>query len=105
MRYFLSTILATFCSFAWSGAEATTATGSFNVTVTIAATCVVTSATHLNFGTQGVLAVNIDQTSTINVTCTNTTPYNVGLHKGLNGGSVTTRQMKSAGPALAECVS
>ena len=46
---------------------------------------------------KSVLAVNTDQTSTIDVTCTNTTPYNIGL-EGLNGGSVTTRQMKSAGP-------
>src|ERR1700726_2587860 len=105
MLRFLAALTAAFFSFAWRGAEAALATGSFNVQVTIAATCVVTSASNLNFGTQGVLAVNIDQTSTINVTCTNTTPYNVGLHKGLNGGSVTTRQMKSAGPALAECVS
>jgi spore coat protein U-like protein len=48
---------------------------------------------------KSVLAVNTDQTSTIDVTCTNTTPYNIGL-EGLNGGSVTTHQMKSAGPAL-----
>jgi spore coat protein U-like protein len=68
MRYFLAPALMAFCSFAWSGAEAATATGSFNVQVTIAATCVVTSATNLNFGTQGVLAANVDQTSTINVT-------------------------------------
>jgi spore coat protein U-like protein len=47
-----------------------------------------------------VLAANIDQTSTLNVTCTNTTPYNIGLDKGVNGASVTTRQMKAAGPAL-----
>jgi spore coat protein U-like protein len=100
MRYFLAAALMVFCSFGWSGAEASTANGSFNVQVTIAATCVVTSATNLDFGTQGVLASNIDQTSAINVTCTNTTPYNIGLDKGLNGGSVTTRQMKSAGPAL-----
>jgi spore coat protein U-like protein len=84
---------------AGSEAEAATATGSFNVQVTIAATCVVTSATNLNFGTQGVLSTNVDQTSTVTVTCTNTTPYNIGLDKGLNGGSVTTRQMK-AGSAL-----
>ena len=100
MRYFLAALTAAIFSFAGSAAEAATATGSFNVQVTIAATCVVTSATNLNFGTQGVLAANIDQTSAINVTCTNTTPYNIGLDKGLNGGSVTTRQMKSAGPAL-----
>jgi spore coat protein U domain-containing protein, fimbrial subunit CupE1/2/3/6 len=100
MRYFLAAALMAFCSFGWSGAEASTANGSFNVQVTIAATCVVTSATNLNFGTQGVLAANIDQTSAINVTCTNTTPYNIGLDKGLNGASVTTRQMKAGGPAL-----
>jgi spore coat protein U-like protein len=99
MQYFLAAILAALLFFPRSDARAATATGSFNVQVTIAATCVVTSATALNFGTQGVLATNVDQTSTINVTCTNTTPYNVGLDKGLNGSSVTTRQMK-AGSAL-----
>jgi spore coat protein U-like protein len=86
-------------SFADSEAEATTAIRSFNVQVTIAATCVGTSATTLNLGTQGVLSANVDQTSTITVTCPNTTPYNIRLDKGLNGGSVTTRQMK-AGSAL-----
>src|ERR1700732_2046000 len=100
MLYFLATSLMAFCSFAWSDAEAATAIGSFNVQVTIAATCMVTSASNLDFGTQGVLAANVDQTSAINVTCTNTTPYNIGLDKGVNGASVTTRQMTSAGPAL-----
>jgi spore coat protein U-like protein len=100
MRYSLATALTAFCSFAWSGAEAATVTGTFNVQVTIAATCVLNSASNLNFGTQGVLAANVNQTSTITVTCTNTTPYNIGLDKGVNGGSVTTRQMKAAGPAL-----
>jgi spore coat protein U-like protein len=100
MRYILAGTLMAFFSFVSSGAEASTATGSFNVQVTIAATCVVTSATNLDFGSQGVLAANVDQTSTTNVTCTNTTPYNIGLDKGVNGASVTTRQMKSAGPAL-----
>lgn len=100
MRYFLVAALTAFCWLSLSRAEAATATGSFNVKVTIAATCVVTSATDLDFGTQGVLAANIDQTSAITVTCTNTSPYNIGLDKGLNGSSVTTRQMKAAGPAL-----
>jgi len=99
MRYFLATALMAFCSFAWSDAEATTVTGTFNVTVTIAATCVLNSATNLNFGTQGVLAAPINNESTITVTCTNTTPYNIGLDKGLNGGSVTTRQMKGVARA------
>ena len=100
MRCFLAPALMAFCSFAWSGAEAATVTGTFNVQVTIAATCALNNASNLNFGTQGVLAANVDQTSTITVTCTNTTPYNIGLDQGVNGGSVTTRQMKAAGPAL-----
>jgi spore coat protein U-like protein len=59
MRYFLATTLTAFCSFTWSGAEAATATGSFNVQVIIQATCVLNSATFLNFGTQGVLSAPI----------------------------------------------
>jgi spore coat protein U-like protein len=100
MRCFLATALTAFFSFAWSDVKAATVTGTFNVQVTIAATCALNSASNLNFGTQGVLAANVDQTSTITVTCTNTTPYNIGLDQGVNGGSVTTRQMKAAGPAL-----
>jgi len=100
MRYALAAIIAALVSFVGNGARAATATGSFNVQVTIAATCVVTSATNLNFGTQGVLSAAVNQTSTITVTCTNTTPYNIGLNQGVNGSSVTTRQMKSSGGAL-----
>jgi len=85
--------------FACGAASAATATGSFNVQVTIAATCTVISATALNFGTQGVLTAAVNQTSAITVTCTNTTPYNIGLDKGLNGSSVTSRQMKSGAGA------
>jgi len=81
-------------------ASAATATGSFNVRVTIATTCQVTSATDLDFGSAGVLAANIDQQSTITVTCTNTTPYTIALDKGVNGSSVTTRQLKG-GPSNA----
>jgi spore coat protein U-like protein len=95
MRYFLAAMTVALSVFANIEAEASTATGSFNVQVSIAATCVVTGATNLNFGTQGVLSANVNQTSTITVTCTNTTPYNIGLNQGLNGSSVTTRQMSS----------
>jgi spore coat protein U-like protein len=100
MRYLRAAMLVALIAFARSEGEAATATGSFNVQVTIAATCVVTSATSLNFGSQGVLSAAVNQTSTITVTCTNTTPYNIGLNQGVNGSSVTTRQMKSGGGAL-----
>jgi spore coat protein U-like protein len=78
-------------------AVAATATTTFGVTATVQSTCLV-SATALAFGTYtGALATS---TSTVSVTCTNTTPYNVGLSAGLaTGATVTTRQM--TGPASA----
>jgi spore coat protein U-like protein len=76
-------------------AYATTQTTTFTVSVTITASCTI-SASNLAFGSQGVLAANVDQTSTITAQCTNTTPYTVGLDNGLNfsGG---TRRMKDTG--------
>jgi len=75
---------------------AATATTTMTVQMTITATCLVNSATALNFGTQGVLATNVDQTSTLQVTCTNTTPYNIGLNVGTGAGAtVAARKMTS----------
>jgi spore coat protein U-like protein len=78
-------------------AIAATVTATFGVTATVQATCLV-SATTLAFGTYtGAVATS---TSTVSVTCTNTTPYNIGLSAGLaTGATVTTRQM--TGPASA----
>ncbi len=78
-------------------ANAATQTTTFQVTATVAATCLI-SATDLAFGSYtGALAA---ATSTISVTCTNTTPYNVGLSAGTaTGATVTTRKM--TGPAAA----
>jgi spore coat protein U-like protein len=78
-------------------AQAATATSTFQVQINIQATCVVSGATDMNFGNVGVLAANIDTTSTITVQCTTTTPYTVSLNAGTNGGSVTTRQMSGSG--------
>jgi spore coat protein U-like protein len=75
-----------------------TATTTFNITAIVPTTCTV-AANNLNFGTVGVLSANTDATTTLQPKCTSGTPYNVGLDKGLNGSSVTARQMK-AGPAL-----
>jgi spore coat protein U-like protein len=71
--------IATACLLAGSSAHAATATGSFNVRITIQAECKVQSANDLNFGTRGVIDANIDQTTTLAVQCTNVSPYNVGL--------------------------
>jgi spore coat protein U-like protein len=77
-------------------AFAATATTTMTVQVTITASCTINSAATLNFGTQGVLATNVDQTSTLQVTCTNTTPYNIGLNAGTgSGATVATRKLTS----------
>jgi spore coat protein U-like protein len=67
----------------------------------LAPTCTIDSAAALDFGSQGVLAGNVDQISTIAVTCTNTTPYNIGLDAGTgSGATVATRKMTSARAAV-----
>ena len=86
----------------WAGAlQAASTTSTFAVQVAITATCTINSASTLNFGTQGVLATNVDQTSTLQVTCTNTTPYNIGLNAGTgSGATVAVRKMTSGGATI-----
>jgi spore coat protein U-like protein len=75
-------------------ADAATATTTFAVQLTITSSCVINSASTLNFGSQGVLTAAVNQTSTIQVQCTNTSPYNIGLNAGTaTGATVTTRKM------------
>jgi spore coat protein U-like protein len=74
-----------------------TATTSFTVTAVVPASCTI-AANPLGFGTYSGLLIN--STSILSVTCTNTTPYNVGLNAGTAAGAtVTNRSM--TGPATA----
>lgn len=78
-------------------AKAATLTTSFGVSVTVQASCLVT-ASSMTFGTYSGAAVNA--TSTVSVTCTNSTPYNVGLSAGMATGSIVdTRKMTGPGSA------
>lgn len=81
----------------WSGlaAAAGTATSSFNVTATVIDVCAVSTA-NLGFGTYSPIAGSaLDGTTTITVTCTLGTPYNVRLDSGTHsGGSVSTRKLQ-----------
>jgi len=80
---------------------AASTTSTFAVQATITATCTINSASTLNFGTVGVLAGNTDQTSTIQVACTNTTPYNIGLDAGTgSGATVAVRKLTSGGATV-----
>lgn len=68
-----------------------TATATFTVSLTLQANCSIT-ANPLSFGTAGVLSTAINQQTTVAVTCTNTTPYNVGLDAGgVTGSTVASR--------------
>jgi spore coat protein U-like protein len=80
-----------------SSTVAATANTTFQITATVSATCLI-SATNLAFGTYSGTAVNA--TSTVTVTCTNTTPYNVGLDAGTStGANVNGRKMTGPGSA------
>ena len=81
-----------------SPAAAATASTSFSVTADVQTHCEVT-ATNLNFGAySGVL---LDGTSTLDVTCTPGTPYNIQLHEGTAPGATTsTRKMTGPGGEL-----
>ena len=79
-------------------ALAATTTSTFTAQIALTASCAINSASTLNFGSQGVLTANVDQTSTLQVQCTNTTPYNIGLDAGTgSGATVATRKMTSGG--------
>jgi spore coat protein U-like protein len=63
----------------------------FTITATVQAACAI-SANALAFGTYSGALIN--STSTISVTCTNSTAYNVGLNAGTgSGATVTNRSM------------
>lgn len=80
--------------------DAATATGTMGISATVQATCVI-SATNMAFGTYNGAA--LAGTATITTTCTNTTPYRIGLSAGLGTGpaaTVTTRHMMGGAALL-----
>lgn len=93
MRFF-KTLIALGLAALGTSAMAQTATTTFNVTASVAKVCNV-SATTLAFGTYDPsTGTALDGSSTINVRCTRTTPFTVGLNTGGTGGSFTNRVMR-----------
>jgi spore coat protein U-like protein len=100
LKFKATVAAACFLQFA-SSALASTTTSTFTTQITIAATCVINSASTLDFGTQGVLTANVDNTSTVSVQCTDTTPYNIGLDAGTGAGAtVGTRKLTNGGNTI-----
>jgi spore coat protein U-like protein len=92
----LSVALAAAPVIPFSAAAATRQT-TFTVTLTLQNDCQI-AATNLSFGTSGVIAANIDQSSTLTVTCSNGAPYTVGLDAGsVTGSTVANRLLGGTG--------
>ncbi|WP_188112595.1 Csu type fimbrial protein [Rhizobium tropici] len=81
-------------------AMAATATANMTVRITIQAQCLIQSANDLDFGTNGVIAANIDQATTIGVQCTSGQTYNIGLSAGAGSGATTAVRVMT-GPSSA----
>lgn len=94
--------VALFCTAAMGAQAATTVTTQFNVTMAITAQCVVANATNMVFPTTGLLTSPVTQTSSFDVTCTNSTPYTVGLDAGQNASGAQRRM--TGGPSGGEFV-
>lgn len=81
-------------------ASAQTATTQFDVQITIVGECQINAAEDLNFGNVGVIAGNVDATSDIEVLCTASTPFNLGLDEGEGAGALVNARLMT-GPAAA----
>src|SRR5262245_63759632 len=83
--------------------RAATTTSTFQVSITITQACQITAAPNLDFGSVGVLSANVDVTTTLSITCTLATPYNVGLDVGTGAGAtVAVRKMTGPGSATVD---
>lgn len=80
-------------------AKAPTEAPSFSVTANPIADCTI-SVGALSFGSQGFLSQNIDAIATMTATCTNSTPYSIGMGNGLTGTSAALRKMTSGANSL-----
>ncbi len=76
-------------------AQAATATGSFPVSLTIQASCTVSSTTTLAFGSTSAITSNVDSSSTLGIQCTNTTPYTIALSAGGGSGATVSTRLLS----------
>ncbi|MDR6840207.1 Csu type fimbrial protein [Pseudoxanthomonas sacheonensis] len=75
----------------------------FTATATVPSNCRAYTTTDLDFGSiPGLITSNTDQTSTINMTCTGRTAWNVGLNNGQNAsGSIRRMRLGATGNYVA----
>ena len=95
----LLTIVSATTAVAVSGStvvHAATATANLTVQINVTASCTINAAT-LDFGSTSLLATLIDATTTLSVTCTNTTPYSIGMDNGVNFSATRRMQQGASG--------
>lgn len=87
----ISTIVALASALAASPVQATSSTTPLGVSASVSVTCGM-SVTPLAFGSYS--GTQLDAATTVSVTCSNGTAYDIGLDAGsATGATVTTRQM------------
>lgn len=75
-------------------AQAATTTSSLSVSATVTADCSIDTVNTLAFSSfSGLTSLNQDQTTTIDITCTNTTPYDIGLSAGGGTGATVANRL------------
>lgn len=62
------------------------------MSLTVQANCTI-AADPLTFPATGLLTTAVNEETTLNVTCTDTTPYNVGLDAGTAAGSTVANRL------------
>ena len=75
-----------------AGGTPNTTTATQTAQVTYQKECRVGTVSTLDFGSSGFLTSNLDNTTTVSVTCTSTTAYKIGLDAGLGSGATTTNR-------------
>ena len=79
-------------------ALAATVVQNITVSLTLQADCKIQATTNMSFGVNGVIDTNRDTTSTMDIQCTDTTPYTISLNAGSGAGATTTlRKLTSGG--------
>ncbi len=78
-------------------AEAATATGTLSVTASVASVCLISNGT-LAFGSYDpTSATALNASTTLTLTCTLGTPYNIGMAAGAGTGATTTLRILTSG--------
>jgi spore coat protein U-like protein len=94
-RIGVGTVIALACAF--NSASGSTSTGTLSVTASVASVCLISNST-LAFGSYDpTSATPLNVATTLTLTCTLGTPYNIGMGVGGGAGATTTLRVLTSG--------